>query len=160
MRISVIIPVKNRLRHLHNTLASLAIQTLDKSKYDIIVIDDNSDMIIRRKIIKWNKYFNLFVYRHDKPLGRSGARNYGISKARGEILIFIDNDMICEPDLLKKYYEIFSENRFSNIVVLGKRLSPLFETNFFETITPDAILSNPLMLNKWSEPLLLDSILT
>lgn len=99
MKISIIIPVYNEAATIGNCLRSLQQQTIQD--FEIIVVDDGSTdqthAII--KDTKINHNLDLLLQKHQGP---GKARNLGASKARGEILVFVDADMKFEPDFLEK----------------------------------------------------------
>ena len=102
--ISVIIPVYNDFEGLNDTLTSLVNQEFDQSFYEIIIADNGSkDKTISVAEYFIAKYPNLIkLVIEDKIQSSYAARNKGILKSKGEILVFIDADMTVEPDWLKK----------------------------------------------------------
>jgi len=86
--ISFIVPAHGRQELLRRCLRSLKRQNCDK---EIIVVDDGSTPPL---------HFSdpdIRVLRLDKKGGASGARNYGASQAIGEILFFVDSDVVLLP---------------------------------------------------------------
>ena len=100
MKISVIIPVYNEEKVIGSCLESLAKQTY--KDLEIIVIDDGSTdksvAIIENSKLK---IANLLLLKQ-KHVGPGAARNLGASKAKGDILVFVDADMEFEPDFVGK----------------------------------------------------------
>ena len=89
-KISVIIPVYNVEKYLKDCIDSILMQSMQN--YEIILVDDGSTD--RSGIIcdeYENKRENIFAY-HKENGGPSDARNYGIEKANGEYIIFVDSD--------------------------------------------------------------------
>lgn len=97
--ISVIIPLYNKEKAIQNTLLSVLKQTYQN--FEIIVVDDggtdNSANIVK-KIAQIDNRINYF-YKHNG--GVSSARNYGLSKAKGEWIIFLDADDEMLPNNLE-----------------------------------------------------------
>lgn len=89
MDISVVIPTFNRSGQLRRCIDSLLKQDF-KGKYEIIVIDDGSNDGTS-KVEDIDKKIQYF-YQHNK--GPGAARNLGISKARGKIIAFTDDDCV------------------------------------------------------------------
>lgn len=90
--ISVIIPVYNEEKVIGQCLESLGRQTL-KPKEIIIVDDqsiDNSVGVIERFAKESSTYQRINALTHS---GAGAARNLGVSKATGQILVFVDADM-------------------------------------------------------------------
>lgn len=103
-KVSVIVPVYNVEKYLDRCLDSLVNQTLQE--IEIIVINDStpdqSQIII-------DKYMNLYpnkVFSYIKPNGGlSDARNYGMSKMKGDYFGFVDGDDYVEYSMFEKLYE-------------------------------------------------------
>ena len=90
MKYSVIIPVYNVEKYIDRCLKSIISQNYDD--LEIIVIDngstDSSGSICDTYAIE---YSNISVY-HIENHGVGSARNFGLSKARGEFIYFVDSD--------------------------------------------------------------------
>jgi len=126
--VSIIIPSYNRRKWLKVCLDSLFKQNYPKSGYEIIVVDDGSDddtceMVKKLKPTCDFKYIywpRNKPYRFGEPRNRAGpARNVGIDHASGEILLFIDSDMIADKNLVREHHKLH-ENK-DDLVVTGKR---------------------------------------
>ena len=119
VRISVILPVY-RLRHrLRATLASLEAQTLPKAAFECIFIDDASADGSAETVEAWQGSIARRVLRNATNLGRSRTRNRGWRAASGDIVVFLDGDMIAHPRLLEIYLERFAARDVD--VVSGRR---------------------------------------
>ena len=102
IKISVIIPTYNRSQFLKKILNSLLGQTQEKCDYEIIVVDDGStdDTSLILNTIKTSYNFK-FV--RQKNAGLSAARNHGATQAQGEILLFLDDDIVASSELIKEH---------------------------------------------------------
>ncbi len=100
---SVIIPVYNNIEYLSKCLQSLEQSVF--SDFEIIVIDDASTEQIMPRIGDDIKY-----YRCDTQSGPAAARNLGVKNSNGEVLIFLDSDIVVEPDTISKIIDRFEEN--------------------------------------------------
>ena len=88
LKVSVIVPVYNTEKYLSKCLDSLVNQTL--KDIEIIIVNDGSPDNSQKVIDEYvSKYSNVFGYKKENG-GLSDARNYGISKAKGKYIIFID----------------------------------------------------------------------
>ncbi len=104
MKVSVIVPVYNVYDYLDKCLDSLVKQTL--KDIEIIVVNDGSPDNSQEIIDKYaKKYPKLIKAYQKKNGGLSSARNFGISKAKGEYIIFIDSDDYVEYDMLEEMYK-------------------------------------------------------
>lgn len=102
IKVSVIVPVYNVEKYLRKCLDSIINQTL--KDIEIIVVNDgtkdNSQDIIDEYT---KKYKNIKGYIKENG-GLSSARNYGIKRAVGEYISFIDSDDYIKDDMLEKMY--------------------------------------------------------
>lgn len=95
---SVILPVFNEEKVITNCLSSLVRQTVYR-RMEIIVIDDGSIDGTKERVRQYENRIILLEQHHQGP---GAARNFGASKARGKILVFVDADMEFEPDFIEK----------------------------------------------------------
>lgn len=100
MKLSIIVPVYNVEEFLEECLDSLINQ--DYSNYEIIAINDGSKDNSLKILKKYEKKYPKLIKVYDKENGGlSSARNYGIKKAKGEYLFFVDSDDYILPNALK-----------------------------------------------------------
>lgn len=96
MKISVIIPVYNVEKYLGECLGSVAGQTF--TDYELILVDDgstdSSPAIMQRYALSDVRIH--IVSQSNK--GVSAARNYGLSVAQGDYILFVDSDDTILPD--------------------------------------------------------------
>jgi len=105
--ISVIIPVYNTERYLANCLKSVTRQSY--KDYECIIVDDGSidkSLIIAMDFEKTDERFHVY---HKENGGLSSARNYGIERAQGELLYFVDSDDELFDDTLSILVENMKE---------------------------------------------------
>lgn len=102
--VSVIIPTYNREKLLAKCLSALAGQTFPAEEYEVIVIDDGSTdgtpAMVKELARKAPCCIN-YVYKEHKGIG--AARNVGLRLARGELIIFIDSDIVAVPDFIQAH---------------------------------------------------------
>ncbi len=107
--ISIIIPVYNKKEYLSNCLESLKRQTY--KNIEIILVDDGStdgSNIICDEYAENCRKIHVF---HKMNNGVSSARNYGIKKANGKFVLFIDADDEVMPNYVEKlYYTLIQKN--------------------------------------------------
>lgn len=106
--ISVIIPVYNREKYIGRALRSILNQSIDKSRYEIIVIDDASTDNSEKIIKKYSKEITLIS--NKKNLGLPASLNKGINNAKGRFIIRIDSDDYVHKDFLKIPYLFLTLN--------------------------------------------------
>ncbi len=108
MEASIIIPTYNRRDTLKRVLSSLFNQTYSKDAYEVIVIDDGSTDDTGAMVEKLNALCS-FKYLWQEKKGPAAARNYGLSKAQGEVIIFIDSDIIVGLDFIEEHLSYHKE---------------------------------------------------
>lgn len=102
--VSVIIPTFNRLSYLYPTLVCLLGQKVNFN-YEIVIVDSGKDNT-KEYVKELRKVYKNIKYRKIKYCkNRSLLRNIGVSISTGEILVFLDNDMLCPPDFLQYHYD-------------------------------------------------------
>lgn len=121
--ISVIIPVHNGGRFLNHCLAGL-IASLYQS-YEIIVVDDASTD--DRIDLSQRKEVRVFQLAHQS--GPAAARNFGAEQANGEVLFFVDADVVVKSDTLARLAADFLNNSHIS-AVFGSYDEDPRETNF------------------------------
>ncbi len=103
--VSVIIPVCNAREYLDQCLGS--IMESSYLSYEIIVVDDastdDSAEIARRNGAR--------VFRLPVRSGPAAARNYGSREAKGDILFFVDADVLIGPETIARLINDFNQNR-------------------------------------------------
>jgi len=114
---SVIIPAYNRRRRLEGTLRALESLDYPREAFEVILVDDGSEDDTGRFFQRQEYPFRFRCLRHEVNRGRSAARNSGVRKARGRVVIFLDDDMRAVPDLLKEHLRHHRDD--PRTVVLG-----------------------------------------
>ena len=101
--ISVIIPTYNRLFSLKDTIKSLEAQSLDVGEFEVIVVDDGSNDRTYEWLSEYRGRLDLKCVRHPTNRGTATTRNDGIRTAKGDVIVFLDDDMMADRDLLSVY---------------------------------------------------------
>lgn len=94
---SIIVPVYNRPDEVADLLASLDAQT--DWGFEIILVEDGSTVPCRPQAEAYKSRMRLKYYYKENE-GRSIARNYGIVRADGDFLVFVDSDCVLPPDYI------------------------------------------------------------
>lgn len=108
--ISFVIPVYNRAAELRICLPEY--QNLTYGKFEIIIVDNGSADETRKTAEK----FGARVYSYTTEQNANACRNFGASKASGEIIIFIDSDVIPSPDLIEVCIREFNSSDAAALV--------------------------------------------
>ena len=112
--ISVIVPVYNSGQYLDRCIESILRQ--DYHPIEIIIVDDGSSDNATPSICDEfvNKSDMIHVYHKDNG-GSASARNFGLKKARGSYIGFVDSDDIVDPHMFSTLYD--------DLVTHGVRIS-------------------------------------
>lgn len=108
MKVSVIIPVYNGDRYLEETVRSILNQSFQD--FEILIVDDGSTDISRSIASDLQKTDDRISVYTKENSGVSDTRNYGMERAHGEFLVFLDADDIAGPDFLKTRVEALTQN--------------------------------------------------
>ncbi|MDG1261097.1 MAG: glycosyltransferase family A protein [Flavobacteriales bacterium] len=106
--VSLIITTYNYAQYVERAIRSALEQSLPQNQLEILVINDCSTD--RTPDILANYEDEVRVYNLEENLGLSGARNFGIKKARGQFVVFLDADDYIHRDLLKTQKLFLDEN--------------------------------------------------
>ncbi len=98
--ISVIIPTYNRHRELRNCLNSVKIQSYPKGKFEVLIIDDESDNKTLEIIRSYESFLDLKYFSQEHK-GPAAARNLGVRNAESDLVAFIDDDCVMDKDWVK-----------------------------------------------------------
>lgn len=115
--ISVIIPVYNSQDTIELALKSVLAQT--QGRFEIIIINDGSSdatKAIIESFVLHNKAHKILVYNREN-FGVSISRNFGLKKASGSLIAFLDSDDAWHPEKIAKQLEILSVD--ASIDLLG-----------------------------------------
>ena len=122
--VSIIIPVHNGSQYLEKCLSSIARSSY--RSYEIIVADDgstdNSAQIARK--------YGAKVIRLSHQSGPAAARNRGAEEAKGNILFFVDSDIVIKKETVARVVRDFDENP-DVVAIFGSYDESPEEQNFF-----------------------------
>jgi glycosyltransferase involved in cell wall biosynthesis len=104
--VSVVIATKDRPRRLARQLEALRAQTLDRERYEVIVVDDGSGpetAAVLERALADGAGPALRVRRHDVSAGPGVSRNAGWRVAQAPLVAFTDDDCVATPGWLAAY---------------------------------------------------------
>ena len=124
--VTVAICTHNRAKDTSEAIESVVLQSYAKEDIEIIVIDNRStdntmDMVndLRRR------HGSRIRYIYENKLGLSVARNRAIHEARGEYILFLDDDAIASKDWVHEIVDVFESD--PTIGCVGGRIAPIWE---------------------------------
>ena len=126
-KISIIIPVFNSEKYLNDSLNSIINQTL--KDIEIICINDGSYDNSLKILNDFKLLDNRIIVINQKNKGINFARNLGLKIAKGEFILFFENDALLKSEALEQFYKI-SKNNSLDILYFNVKL--IFENNSTE----------------------------
>lgn len=116
-KVSIIVPVYNVEKYIAKCLDSLVNQTL--SDIEVIVVNDgspdNSQTIIDDYVAKYPDIIKSYTKENG---GQGSARNYGLKKATGEYIGYVDSDDYVRKDMFETLYNKATQEKL-DIVICG-----------------------------------------
>jgi len=111
--ISIVIPTFNREEDLMDALLSILRQK--KLPKEVVVVDDSENDRTRNLIKKMRKSFldkgvSVKYLRNPRGKSTSSARNVGATCATGEIILFLDDDVILDDDYISEILEVYERH--------------------------------------------------
>lgn len=133
MQLSIILCTFNRSLQLEQLLDDITTQhrrlrSDDAQKIELIIIDNNSFDESKELIHKFIESTSMSIkYFSETRLGLTWCRNLAITKASGNLLAFLHDDVTLDEDWLKEAYKIASTCKDQEIGVYGGRVVPLWQ---------------------------------
>ncbi|MDX9913047.1 MAG: glycosyltransferase [Candidatus Moranbacteria bacterium] len=118
VRVSIIIPVYNKWQYTYTCLSSLKKNVSRRISYEVVLVDDGSTD--ETQYLWENIVSNIVYVKNKKNLGFVGSCNVGAKKARGELIVFLNNDTFIKKNWLESLANTFKENE--NIGLVGSKL--------------------------------------
>ena len=153
IRLSVVIPTFNRRHVLERTLPSLLAQYFPPENYEVIVVVDGSTDGTAEMLgdLKPKCAFRVLESAHRGP---GAARNLGMRAAVGDLVLFLDDDLVCTPGLLREhcashpdsdaslvYGQIFIAPESSKTMV--RHMAERFNERYYRQADPEMTLRFP-----------------
>lgn len=122
--LSVIIPTRNRAALLRMALQSLVAQTVPAQRFEVLVVDNGSTDSTRLVVEEFQCQPWDLRYFFDATPGLHVGRHRGLKEARGEVLVYADDDIEATPTWLAAIEECF---RSPDVAMVGGNNYPKFE---------------------------------
>jgi len=126
IKVSVIIPTYNRCRSLKFTLESLADLDFPRREFEVVVVDNNSKDNTLSVVRQFSKKNSAVRYVKELRLSLTLARHTGAKIAKGEILSYIDDDVVVDKKWLSAVIDVFKQNK--KVGIVSGPILPKFET--------------------------------
>lgn len=141
IKVTVAIPTYNRADFLRQTLAGIAEQQFPRDHYEVLVIDNNSRDHTRAVVAEFAAGRPAPRYLLETQQGLDYARNRALAEARGEIVLFGDDDILVRPDWIAQMAVPLLADGARRIGAVGGEVIPVF---------PDGL---PDWVREWHAPL-------
>jgi GT2 family glycosyltransferase/glycosyltransferase involved in cell wall biosynthesis len=132
LRVSVVVPTHNRKDKLMACLDALAHQSVLAQEFEVVVVDDGSTDGTKDALEGSRFPFALRYYSQDRS-GPGAARNMGIERAAGEIVLFIGDDILADERLIEEHLLAHAANPDPGAAILGNIDWPA-------TMTPNGVM--------------------
>ena len=117
IEVSLIVATLGRFEEVQRLLSSLARQTIDARRFEVIVVDQNDSIDLTPLIAAFSGEITI-VHMRSTALGLSLNRNKGLEIARGTIVAFPDDDCTYYPDTLDRVLEHYRRS-VDSVLLLG-----------------------------------------
>ncbi len=126
MRVTIAIPTYNRAELLRQTLAGIARQDYPREEFEILVIDNNSRDPTREAVAAFAGERPAPRHVPEPRQGLDHARNRAIAEARGDIIVFADDDILVRPAWIAQLTAPFAPGDSGKIGAVGGEVVPVF----------------------------------
>ena len=126
IKVSVIVPIFQVEDYLERCLESLCAQTLDNIEF-LLVVDGSTDKSesICNEYTRKDSRFRVFYKENG---GLSSARNFGIERASGEYIMFVDSDDWVRPDFCRTAYNCAVKNNSDLVMFCNQVVRSVYDT--------------------------------
>lgn len=146
LRASIAICTFNRHDVLEKALASCASQTVSNEEYEIIIVDNSSDVEAAEAFRASHENIPNLHYVMEARPGLSNARNVALSKSQAPVISYIDDDAIAEAAWLQEVLRGF--DTFGDTVgVVGGSIRPMWSLGRPTWLPPE--LEGPYTVVNW-----------
>lgn len=122
--LTVVIPTRNRAELLRSALCSLETQTLPADRFEVLVVDNGSTDDTPAVVESFRERLGNLRYLFEPTPGLHAGRHRGLKEARGEVLVFADDDIEATPTWLEAVEDCF---RDPYVALVGGNNYPKFE---------------------------------
>lgn len=105
IKVSVIVPTYNRRQLIERTIPTLLDQDMPPDEYEVVVVVDGSRDNTAQYLKSLRPACDLKALEQPVNRGPGPAKNAGLAAARGKIVLFLDDDLLCERTLLSEHLQ-------------------------------------------------------
>ena len=107
LQICVVIASYNGSERLRLVLSSLLFQDVLPEDYEVVVVDNGSAESPARTVSQFAQHLRVRML-HEPANGLSRARNRGLREGSGDVIVFIDDDVIVGSSFISQYQHVFA----------------------------------------------------
>lgn len=138
MKLSIIIPSRDRAKNLDCVLMSLSLQATER-EYEVIVVDDRSTDNTAEIVAKYPTVRYFKVDGKHNTWNASITRNLGVKMASGDLLWFLDSDVVLPVNAIEETVRAFVKGNHTRVLIGSYHWLPA------QTVTTDDVK------NRWDE---------
>ncbi|OPJ65366.1 glycosyltransferase [Clostridium chromiireducens] len=147
MYISIVICTYNRSNLIKKCINSILNNNYPEDNYEIVIVNNNSEDDTEKICINFVENNTNIRYIFEEKIGLSNARNTGIDNAKGNIIIFIDDDTCVDINYLKNIEKFFNINNdimcaAGKIIPVWNEPKPTWFTDTFASIIGETLYGN------------------
>ncbi|MBK8858357.1 MAG: glycosyltransferase family 2 protein [Opitutaceae bacterium] len=124
--VTIAIPTYNRARLLTQTLERLTQQDYPADRLEILIIDNNSPDDTRGAVAAFQSAAHPPHHILETQQGANYARNRALAEAKGEIIVYGDDDILMEPGWLRELMQPFTNDPDRRIGAVAGEVEPIF----------------------------------
>jgi GT2 family glycosyltransferase len=121
--VSIVVVTRDRKKELSECLQSIFNQT--KKASEIIVIDNGSKEKVK-------KISGVKIIRSETNLGGAGGRNLGLFHSKGRFILFMDDDAVADPNMIKELLKVIEKD--SKIGIVQPKIYEKERPNFIQGV--------------------------
>lgn len=149
--ISIIVPVYNVEQYLEKCVDSIVNQTY--KNLEIILVDDGATDSSGKLCDELAKIDNRIKVYHKENGGLSDARNYGVERATGDYIGFVDSDDYIDAEMYEKLYEAIKKENVDVVecnlkIIYPDRVELFTEQKYYNVYTKQEYLEEYLKIEK------------
>lgn len=130
IKISVIIPTYNRNQVLVNTINSVLEQQF--KSFELLIVDQSKKHNKKTQNFLENLNNKKVRYYKISPPSLPAARNFGLKKSLGDIVVYIDDDVILDPGFIKAHYDSYIKRKAVGVAGrIKEKNKPVSDTLLF-----------------------------
>lgn len=131
VRLSVVIPTYERPDRALGVCDALERQSLAPDLFEAVIVDDGSKVDPSPKLLEKERPYRLIVHRQPNR-GAAAARHRGAELSAGEVLLFVDDDMLLSPELLAEHLRVHESTPRAVVIGCIRSSKKLSDLSLFE----------------------------